>query len=818
VSIQGKKILLGVSGVLIVIILCVGIYLYHLVTKSFPQTNGTVEVKGIKADVRVYRDEYGVPHIFAENEYDLMFAAGYVVAQDRLWQMDVTRRYGQGRLAEIFGKDIFAFDVMMRTIGFSRIARQIEQNLHNESRQILQAYADGVNYFIETHRTKLPVEFDMLGYEPEPWKIEHSLIIARLIGWELNFSWWVDITLGELVEKLGEQKASEVFPTYPDNAPFIVPSGVSGRRFSELSDGLFEVAKSARRFFGTEGTQIGSNNWVVSSAKSLTGKPILANDPHLVFQQPAKWYEMHLVGGGYDVAGATLPGVPGIVIGHNQSIAWGVTHSMADECDFYIEKIDSLEHSKYLYNNEKRDFKIITENIVVKDSGGIPITIRLTHHGPMISNIHPLKYIGKGVSEIKLDTALGNTAMSIRWTGFEVSDETYAFYLINRAKNWEEFKQGLREFTVPGQNFVYADTAGNIGYWCAVRLPKRKHQSPSLPFPGWTDEHEWQGFIPFDELPHLYNPPEQFIATANNKPVDNSYPYYISNLWEPPSRIIRIREMIAQKEKLSVEDFEQMQMDYLSPSAREIVPYIMNAHPDSLAYSDDIKNALLYFRNWDFIFKKEDVTTTIYNAFWVRLLRNIFADEMGEELFQKYIFISNIPNRTVPELLKHGNSTWFDNIRTPQVETRNDIIRKSLQDAVNELKHQLGSETKNWRWGTVHTVTFQHPFGRGGILDNVFNVGPFPVGGANTTVNNGEYSYRTPYRNTVGPSMRQIVNLADVDRSLIVITTGQSGQPFNKHYDDQVQLWLNGGYIQMITDRKAIEKSSWDLLVMRHIN
>jgi len=244
----------------------------------------------------------------------------------------------------------------------------------------------------------------------------------------------------------------------------------------------------------------------------------------------------------------------------------------------------------------------------------------------------------------------------------------------------------------------------------------------------------------------------------------------------------------------------------------------MNAHPDSLAYSDDIKNALLYFRNWDFIFKKEDVTTTIYNAFWVRLLRNIFADEMGEELFQKYIFISNIPNRTVPELLKHGNSTWFDNIRTPQVETRNDIIRKSLQDAVNELKHQLGSETKNWRWGTVHTVTFQHPFGRGGILDNVFNVGPFPVGGANTTVNNGEYSYRTPYRNTVGPSMRQIVNLADVDRSLIVITTGQSGQPFNKHYDDQVQLWLNGGYIQMITDRKAIEKSSWDLLVMRHIN
>lgn len=823
---QKKKVLFGIIGVLIVVTVGVAIYFHHLVTKSFPQTAGDIDVKGIKADVKIYRDQYGVPHIFAENEHDLMFAAGYVTAQDRLWQMDVARRYGQGRLAEIFGKDLFALDVMMRTIGFSRIAGQLEQNLHPESRHILQAYADGVNYFIQTHRTKLPVEFDMLGYEPEPWMVEHSLIIVRLMGWELNISWWVDVTLGELVEKLGEQKASEVFPTYPDNAPLIVPPDIGGQRFSELGDGFLEVAKNARRFFGTEGMQLGSNSWVVSSIKSLTGKPLLANDPHLMFQQPAKWYELHLVSGGYssgggyasgvDVAGVALPGVPGIVIGHNQSIAWGLTHSMADECDFYIEKIDSLDPSKYLYNGEKRDIKTIAETIAVKDSGSIPVMVRLTHHGPIISNIHPFKYIGKGIGEIKPDTALGSTAMSVRWTGFETSDETYAFYLINRARNWGQFKQGLWEFAVPGQNFVYADTAGNIGYWCAVRLPKRKDQNPSLPFPGWTDEHEWQGFVPFDELPHCYNPLEEFLVTANNRPVDNSYPYYISILWEAPSRSLRIREMITRREKLSVEDFEQIQMDYLSPSAREIVPYILRAHPDSLTYSDEIKSALLYFRNWDFLFKKEDVTTTIYNAFWVHLLRNIFADEMGEELFQKYIFVSNMPTRVVTQLLKDGNSSWFDNINTPQVETRDDIVRRSLQDAMNELKQLLGSETRNWRWGSLHTVTFQHPFGQGGILEKVFNVGPFPIGGSNTTINNGEYSYRTPFRNILGPSMRQIVNLADIDTSLIAITTGQSGQPFHKHYDDQVHLWLNGGYIKMVTDREAIEKSSWDLMVMRH--
>jgi penicillin amidase len=818
VSPQRKKVIIGVSGVLIVTILAVGIYLHHLITKSFPQTTGTISVRSIKADVKVYRDENGVPHIFAENEQDLMFAAGYVTAQDRLWQMDVTRRYGQGRLAEVFGKDVYAIDVMTRTIGFNRIARQIEGGLHPESRQTLQAYADGVNYYIETHRKELPIEFDMLGYEPEPWKVEHSLIITRLMGWELNISWWVDITMGELVEKLGEQKVSELYPVYPDNAPLIVPHTISSERLSHIGNDFLEVAKFARRFFGTEGTQIGSNSWAVTGSKSLSGKPILANDPHLIFQQPAKWYEMHLVGGRYDVAGVALPGTPGVVIGHNQSIAWGLTHSMADECDLYIEEIDSLDNTKYLYNGEKRDFKVITENVFVKDSGNIPVTVRLTHRGPIISNIHPLKYIGKEISEIRPDTSLGNTAMSIRWTGFEFSDENYAFYLINRAKNWEEFKQGMREFAVPGQNFIYADTAGNIGYWYAVKLPKRKGKNPCLPFPGWTDEYEWQGFVPFDELPHTYNPPEEFIATANNKPVGDSYPYYLSNLWEPPARITRIREMMEERERLSVEDFKQMQMDYLSTDARENVPFILHAHPDSSVYGNDTRTALVYLRNWDFVFKKEDIATTIYNAFMLNLMRNTFADEMGEELFQKYIFLSSMVNRAVTDLLKRDHSTWFDNVKTEQAETRDDIIRESLKDAMGQLKQQLGNETKNWRWGNLHTVTFQHPFGRGGVLDKVFNVGPFPVGGATTTVNNAEFSYIRPYRNTLGPSMRQIVDLADIDTSLIVITTGQSGQPFFKHYDDQVQLWLNGGYIKMVTNRRAIEGSGWNVMVMRATN
>ncbi len=805
------KVILGTLGTALVLFISLILFLRHLIIKSFPETKGTIKTNGISSSVKIYRDEFGVPHIFAENEHDLMFAVGYVHAQDRLWQMELTRRAGQGRLSELFGNLTLSFDKMLRTIGFTRIARRMEQTLHPESRRILQAYVEGVNFFITTYKGKYPIEFDVLKFEPEPWTIEHSLLIARLMAWELNMSWWSDLTLGDLINKVGERKALEVFPTYPADAPVIVPA-LRGKGYARSDGGFREITKAFQQFFGSDGAGAGSNCWVVDGQKSIKGKPLLANDPHLTMPAPSRWYELHMVGGGFNAVGVSIPGVPGIVIGHNQHIAWGMTNAMIDDCDFYVERIDSLNPNNYFFEGKWRPMNVYHEGILVKDSTSVPLTIRETHRGPIISNIHSFQIREVRVYPTEYEK---NFPLSMRWTGLETSDEVYAFYLINRAKNWKEFQHGLREFTVPGQNFNYADVNGNIGYWCAGRLPIRNHQHLTIPSPGWVKDFDWRGHVPFEKLPHLYNPPEHFLATANNKAVDDSYPYYISNLWEPPSRIIRIRELLTQQTKFSVDDFKRMQFDYVSPHAREIVPYILRAF-DGVSVSDpDVKTALTYFRNWNFEFTNNDVATTIFNVFFVKLLHNIYEDEMGEELFNNYIFLANIPFRVTTKLLQDSTSTWFDNVNTPEVETRDDIVQKSLYDAIAELRTKLGGELKTWQWGKTHQVTFQHLFGLVKPLDKIFNIGPFAVGGSSTTLNSGEYNFTNPYKNIVGPSMRQIVDLSDMNNSLLIITSGESGQPLHRHYDDQTRLWLNGQYHQMLMDSSSIAQSGWDLLVLQ---
>ncbi|MDE3056845.1 MAG: penicillin acylase family protein, partial [Bacteroidota bacterium] len=755
----------------------------------------------------IYRDEYSVPHIIAQNEHDLFFAQGYVHAQDRLWQMDITRRAGEGRLSEILGSAALKYDKLFKTVGIQRIAEKLEVQLHPESKMILEAYSDGINAFIHTHRGKYPIEFDMLNYVPEDWQPVHTLIVSRMMAWELNLSWYVDLTLGELVQKFGEEKAKEIFPTYPENAPVTVPkellkaSGLLGRikkKIAPSSEDFLSAAadfqqadQSFRKFFGMSGMHIGSNAWAVSAKKSASGFAMLANDPHLGLSEPSKWYEIHLQDSALDVAGVSLPGAPGIVIGHNRSIAWGMTNVMADDADFYIEEEDSLDHSRYQYKGEWKTFVALNDTIFVKDSDSVPVTIRESIHGPIINDVNP--------------TATDSLPIALRWTGEDMSDELYAIYCIDKAQSWEEFKKGVKYFTVPGQNFVYADQKGNIGYCMGVRLPIRASQNPTMPMPGWTGSYDWTGFVPFEKLPELFNPPEEFVATANNKTTDASFPYHISNLWEPPSRIERIREFLSTRNKLAVADFEQMQLDYFSSFAKEMTPYIIHAF-DSLHTGDQrIQTVLNYFRNWNFQETKNDVTTTLFHVFFTHLLENIFENKMGKELYKNYIFLANIPLRVVPALLTTPSSSWFDDPSTPGIETRDETIRKSLNEAASDLQQKLGDEMKTWQWGQLHTLTFEHPFGSHPPLGAIFNIGPFEVGGSGTTLNNGEYHLADPYRMHLGPSMRQIVDFSDLNGALSVIPTGESGQPLSGHYSDQTPLWLNGEYHALPINDAAVE-------------
>lgn len=767
--------------------------------------SGSISVQGLVHEVKVSRDDYGVPHIFGQSEHDVFFAVGYIQAQDRLWQMELTRRSGEGRLSEILGEPALKIDKMFRTLGFWRHAKKLSTALDEETRSALQAYADGINEYISSHTGHYPIEFDVLQFEPEPWTIEHSLLVSRLMAWDLNYSRWVDLLLAELVQRFGEERAKEIFPYWQENAPFIISKEFKDKPVAQDLAPLFDAEREYRSLLGFHALESGSNAWAISGKKSATGKPILANDPHLVLLAPGRWYELHITAPTFDVAGMSIPGVPFVIVGRNQRIAWGVTNAMMDDNDYYFEEVDSLQHpTKYKYKNDWLPVVETIDTIVVKGSLPVVLSVYSTHHGPIINKMEPA---AQGLSSL----------VSMHWTGYELSNEAGTFYRMSKATQWQEFRDALKSFAAPAQNFVYADVDGNIGYRTGGKLPIRNIKGPTLPFPGWTDEYEWKGYVPFDQMPQVLNPNEGYVATANNKIIDDSYPYHISNHWESPWRSIRINEVLSEQEKFTMDEIQRLQGDLLSVQAREVVPYILHAY-DSVTVSDtDVKTMLEYFRNWNFEMRKEDVSTTLFQATMTNLVYNTFHNKMGDRLYNLYDTLASTPLSALSHLLKNPDSEWFDDWQTPEHETRDDCIRKSVTNALQELKNRLGGELKEWQWGRVHTVTFEHVFGGNTLLAGFFNVGPFPIGGSHATVNVGQYFVAHPYESAVGPSMRQVFNLADINDTRTVLPPGQSGQVFSPHYKDQIMLWLNGGYKVRPMQESVIESTCHQVLLLEPI-
>jgi penicillin G amidase len=780
-----KRIILGLSGTLIIVLIAGILFVRHLVVRSFPDYNSILYNTPTDGVVEIYRDDYGVPQIIAETERDAFFAAGVVHAQDRLWQMELARRAGEGRLSEIMGSGAVKYDKLFRSLNLRKSVVESVSLISPDLLDLLESYTAGVNYIIETHRQKYPVEFDMLQYEPEPWTVIHTLLIGKLMAWELNISWWVDVTMGQLIEKVELDIALQAIPDYPRDAPVVIPHELMNYRFAGGLRQFRDLARQYRIFSGADGSHIGSNSWVVGGNRSASGKPLLANDPHLILTLPSRWYELRLYAKstGMDVAGMTIPGIPVIIIGWNNTIAWGLTNMMADNADFYLEQLDSTGTYAYLQDEEWRQLTHRNEIISVKDSADINFSVYETHRGPLIHSV------------IGIDIARWvDQPISLRWTGFDATTEVEAIYRINKSASFSEFRDALQYFQVPGLNFTYADTGGTIAFRSAAKLPIRPRGNPVIPFPGWDGSYDWSGYVPFENLPELVNPPTDYIATANNKIVDESYPYYITTVWEPPSRIIRINELLGEHNTFIAADFRRIQNDFVSPHARTVVPYIIQAFDHIRIEDPDLERALNYLRNWDFYMGPDDVPAAIFNVFFIKLLKNTFIPRMGEELFREYIVVANIPIRAMSELLESPYSDWFDDPRTASRESRDDLIRQSLQNAIEYLRMTIGSDIRTWQWGLLHTVTFEHIFGSQSPLDKVLNIGPFPVGGSNTTVNLGEFNLFEPYRNTIGPSMRFIVDMANPKLAYTVIPTGQSGQPLHKHYRDQMQLWLDGRY------------------------
>lgn len=812
-----KKILLGLSISFIIIFIVAGAIFYNMLSSSLPAYQGIITSSKIISDIEIYRDSFAVPYIFAENDNDAAFALGYVHAQERLFTMDFIRRAGEGRLSEILGDEAVPFDNMFRTVGIKRNILRNYSRIDPSVISLLQSYSDGVNAYIEERKGNYSIEFDVLGYQPEKWKPLHSLIIIKMMAWELNMSWWTDLTFSELIQKLGEKKALEILPDYPENAPTIIADNF--KYLSAINSSLVETDKAFRNFIGWTGTHIGSNNWVVNANKSTSGKPIIANDPHLAFSAPGKWFAATVNSKeGWETSGVTLPGVPGIVIGKGENISWVLTNVMNDDADFYIEKLDSSD-SKYSVDGQWRDLRIIKDTIKVKNGKDRVIEIKETHRGPIISDIHTFNFIyNTAESEFP--------PISMKWLGNEFSDEMLSFYKINKAKNWNQFREGVKYFGIPGQNFVYADTTGNIGYIMGARIPLRKKNNPTLVFDGTNTENDWQGYVPVEEIPVVLNPKENFIASANNK-ILKDFKYHISNLWEPSSRIDRIYELLNSKEKHSAEDFKKYQMDITSPYAKLITSHIVKAFEGIKINDNNLKTAIELLSEWDFNLNKQSQTPSIYVVTLKYLLHNIYYDELGDDLFNRFVFLANVPFRSLLQVLDKPESLIFDDISTAKTESKNEIIRKSLADALTFLEENLGKDLTNWQWGRLHTVTFKHAFsGNFSLLDKYINIGPYEIGGDGTTINNTEYPFsesidkypmfsHSEFENILGPSMRYIYDFAKPDQYYLILTTGQSGNVMSDNYRDQTPYWLQGKYMLIKTDESSIRKNKNLLLIKR---
>jgi len=770
--------------------------------RRLPQIDGTLRLPGLQAPVEIIRDRWGIPHIYAEHAEDLFFAQGFVHAQDRLWQMELNRRIGCGRLSEIFGDLALDTDRFIRTVGFRRVAEAEVKLLDEDARRIMEAYAAGVNAYLETG-APLPLEFTLLRLKPEPWTVADTLVWGKVMAFNLSVNWETEILRARLIDRLGAEKAAELEPYYPKDNPTVIPSEVD---YSRLATDVLEYYQQAAGWLGTSGAGVGSNNWVVDGSKTTTGKPLLANDPHLALQIPSIWYENHLVGAGYEVTGVSFPGVPGVIIGHNAHIAWGVTNGFPDVQDLYIERLHPDNPHRYEFKGEWHDAEVVREEIRVKGREDPVIEeVVITRHGPIITNVLP--------EELRRD----NAPLALRWTALEPGTLLYSVLRLQKASNWEEFTAALRHWDVPAQNFVYADVEGNIGYYLPGRIPVRARGIGLVPVPGWTGEYEWTGYIPFEELPHAFNPAEHYIATANNRVVGDDYPYFVSADWMNGYRARRIVDLLTAKEKLSADDYAAMHLDFYSLPGRAMARYIGALEPED----ERCRQAVEAVRSWDHYLTPDSVGGTIFEAFQLQLLRLTFADKLGRELAEAYIGTGFHPtlaptnafmgrtSTVLLRLLENETSPWYTDAATGRERTREEILLLALERAVEELSEALGDDVGQWQWGRLHQATLAHPMGQVKPLDLVFNRGPFPIGGDTDTVCQAAFVPGQPYAPTSWvASYRQIVDLSDWERSQAIHTNGQSGRPGSPHYDDMIALWLKGKYHPMLWTRASIEREA----------
>ena len=814
------------------IVAAAGLIAHRYASKSLPVVNGTIDVAGITAPVEIIRDAGAIPHIFGATRRDTLFGLGYVHAQDRLWQMEFQRRIGFGRLSEIFGAATVAQDRFLRTVGFGRAARAAWERLPSDIRGDIDAYCTGVNEFLGTHHgSALPPEFSVLRFEPEPFTGPDVIVWAKMMAWDLSANYSMELLRHDLSARVGAERMAQLLPPYPadglsiigsppTHAHEIVSKTTAEDRLREpLSQGTWtasfasaldggdrRVADFLRGGASVEG--IGSNNWVVDGSLTASGKPLLANDPHLAARIPSTWYLAHMSAGDFDLIGATLPGTPAIAIGRNRSIAWGMTNMFADVQDLYRERLDQAGTSAE-FRGSFEPIRTIEETINVSGRPPINLTVRVTRHGPLVSDA------------INANNAAANAdpkpaplePLAFRWTALDDEDQTVAAFLrLNQASDWAGFTDALRDFVVPSQNFVFADQAGHIGYYAPGHVPIRAAGDGSIPAEGWTGAMEWTGWIPFEQLPHVLDPPSHFIVTANHKPVPADYPYFLSLEYHHPFRAQRITDRLEQESPFTPDKFRDIQADRFSLHAQALLPLLLRHAnvEDTLE-----RQALALLQHWNFDASGGRAEPAIFSAWFLRLGRLLVEDDLGNDAAISWQRRYTFAHRFITETISRGDSSWCDDVRTPDHESCDAMVNRALQEAVAELHERLGDDVRQWRWEDVHRAVFPHSG-----LDAIGLIRPLvsrsrPGGGDWSTVNVGAIAVDRPFDQTDVPGYRQIIDLSPTNDSRFLDAVGESGHFLSAHYDDFLDDWQAVRHKPMLMDRPAIEKHAIGRVVLR---
>lgn len=792
-----RGILRSAVALMATLVLVVGVG-YLWLRGSLPDPNGTVSAEGIAAPVEITRDRHGVPHVVAQSRDDALFGLGYVHAEDRLWQMEVHRRIGAGRASEVMGRGTLALDRMMRVLGLYRSAQRNYANLDPKTRRALQSYSAGVNTFIASRgflRRPPSPEFIMLGIEPEPWSPEDSLVLGKTMAFDLSVNMREELLRAHLAQILDPQQLADIYPSYPH--PDSHQLSAMGDLYASIPWGAAWRALARR-----SDRENGSNNWVVSGGKSLTGKPILANDPHLRLSAPSVWYLAHLKAPGLNVIGATMPAVPTVVLGRNDRVAWGFTNTFGDVQDVFIERLVDGDPSRYLSPDGPRPFEVRDEVIKVKGEQPVRLKVRETRHGPVISDLIQEKH--------RMD--VGDLVLSLAWTALDEKDATLRALLgMQEARDWREFDAVLRDYAGPQQNVVYADVDGNIGLIAPAWVPRRDPYNSLqgvLPAPGWDALYDWQGYVPFEELPRRLNPPEGFVATANDPIVGSDYHHHITFDWEETYRIRRIRDLVAADTAHSTESSRTVQGDGVSPMARDFLRFLPNTGP----LSDESNRAVALLSKWDGEMDSNRPEPLIFSYWYSQLESQIYADELGtlfrEAWRYRPQFIWNVLT---------GRQEWCDNVKTATVENCDQIIASALERTVSDLAEEYGKDLSKWRWGDAHYAHMRHlPFTLVPMLNEFFDI-RFAASGGPFTVNRGKYDIsdeQAPFVQTHGATFRAIYDLSDLDRSLYILVPGQSGNPLSPDYDGFVRSWRNVEYIPMTTDSREYAAGARGTMVL----